>query len=165
MRTRPMLAALLATAVLAGCQQPTPDLDARRSALLETDSAWQEAASAGEDLDLIVSFWTDDAIVYPPGQPALEGKAAIREYVAGALEIPGFEIAWETLDAELAASGDLAYLTHRNRITAPGPDGELVTTHGKGVTVWRWTEEGWKCVVDIWNASPDGEGSSSEQAS
>ncbi|HYN83087.1 MAG TPA: hypothetical protein VES88_16525 [Gemmatimonadaceae bacterium] len=37
-------------------------------------------------MERIVSFWSDDAIVYPPGAPVLEGKWAIRNFVAGRLK-------------------------------------------------------------------------------
>lgn len=163
MRGRLWLWALIGSLLLVGCQQSQqsqqsqsqPNLDARRQALLAADSAFQAAAEEGENVDSIVSFWTDDAVVYPPGQPAVRGKKAIRKYVAGALQIEGFEISWETLDATLGPSGEMGYLTHRNEVTAPDSAGNLVTTPGKGVTIWRRTSDGqWKCVVDIWNASP-----------
>lgn len=154
---------VVASAALVGCrQQAGPDLDARREALLAADSAWLAAVEAGEDVDEIVSYWSEDAVVYAPGQPALEGREAIRGFVESTLSMEGFSITWETHDVEMSGSGDLAYLTHTNRITMPGDDGELRTVRGQGVTVWRWTEpDGWKCVVDIWNQVPGAEASSS----
>jgi len=38
-------------------------------------------AAAGRDIDGILDFWTDDAVVYPPGMPVVAGKAALRAYV------------------------------------------------------------------------------------
>src|SRR5215470_8724089 len=66
-------------------------LEAERAEILRLDEAWS-AAAAGLDVDHIVSFWSDDATVLPPGAPALVGKAAIREFVAASLGTPGFSI-------------------------------------------------------------------------
>lgn len=98
------------------------------------DAEWAAAAAAGEDVDRIVSFWSEDAIVIPPAVPAIMGKDAVREYVAGSLAIPGFSITWETTQFEVAEEGDLAYGVGRNRVTFPSEDGELRTVEGRGVT-------------------------------
>ena len=156
MERRRWTPAIIALGVLVGCQQAGPELEARRQAVLAADSACEDAVTAGENIDEIMSTcWTDDAIVYPPGQAALRGKEAIREWVSSALDIPGLEITWETHDVVMAESGEMAYLTHTNEITAPDSAGNLVTSHGKGVTIWRRTAEGeWRNVIDIWNAAP-----------
>jgi len=64
------------------------DLAAERSLLLQRDAEWAAAASAGRDLERVLSYWTDDAIVMPPGLPAVIGKAALREYVRASMNIP-----------------------------------------------------------------------------
>lgn len=154
MRRRIWTWGLVLVAVLVGCDQAGPDLEARRQALLEADSTWQAFASEGEDVDAILSYWAEDAVVYPPGRPALRGTESIREYVSSALDVPGFEISWTTQDAVMGPSGEMAYLTHTNEITAPDSEGDLVTSDGKGVTIWRRTAEGeWRNVIDIWNAA------------
>jgi uncharacterized protein (TIGR02246 family) len=122
--------------------------------ILRLDSEWARAAEAG-DLERVLSYWSDDAAVFPPGSPALLGKAAIREYVAQSLRTPGFRITWKTNDVRVAKSGDLAYGVGTNRVSFDGPDGTPVVLEGKAVTVWRKDAAGaWKCVVDIWNDVP-----------
>jgi uncharacterized protein (TIGR02246 family) len=122
--------------------------------ILRLDSEWARAAEAG-DLERVLSYWSDDAAVFPPGSPALLGKAAIREYVAQSLRTPGFRITWKTNDVRVAKSGDLAYGVGTNRVSFDGPDGTPVVLEGKAVTVWRKDAAGaWKCVVDIWNDAP-----------
>ena len=131
------------------------DLDRERQRLLERDAEWAALAAAGQDVERILSFWTDDARVYPPGMPAVNGKAALRGYVVGALAVPGFHITWTSSEATLSPDGRLAYVLSSNAVTMPGPAGELVTTRGRGVTVWRREPEGqWRCAVDIWNDEP-----------
>jgi ketosteroid isomerase-like protein len=129
------------------------DLERERKRLLDLDAEWAALSSRGQDVDRILSFWTDDARLFAPGLPAVSGKAALRSYVEGALAIPGFHITWTTLEASLSPDGQLAYLLSRNAVTMPGPAGQPVTTNGRALTVWRREPDGnWRCAVDIWNA-------------
>jgi ketosteroid isomerase-like protein len=128
------------------------DLERERKRLLETDAEWAALSSRGQEVDRILSFWTDDARVIAPGLPAFTGKTALRGYVEGALAIPGFHITWTTSEAGLSPDGQLAYLLSRNAVTMVGADGQPVTTNGRAVTVWRREVDGhWRCAVDIWN--------------
>ena len=131
------------------------DLDAERKKLLQRDADWAALASKGGDVETIASYWTDDAVVLPPGQPAVEGKAALRDYVLKSLRIPGFGITWKTTMAMLSADGSLAYLMGDNRITMQGPGGKPITIVGRALTVWRNEQDGqWRCAIDIWNEPP-----------
>ena len=64
--------------------------ESEMSALMQTSRNWARAA-AGGDLEEALSFWSDDAIVMPPGQPAIVGKAAIREFVRQTLGDSGIQ--------------------------------------------------------------------------
>lgn len=133
------------------------DLERERTHLLQRDSEWAALSSDGRDIDRILSYWTDDARVYPPGMPPVSGKAALRDYVEGSLAIPGFHITWTTSEATLSPDGMLAYLLSTNMVTLPDAKGKLVTSRGRGVTVWRREPDGeWRCAVDIWNEAPAG---------
>jgi uncharacterized protein (TIGR02246 family) len=133
------------------------DSAAERKRLLERDAQWAAAAAEGRDVERILEFWTDDALVYPPGFPPVAGKAALRAYVQASLAIPGFRITWTSSDVRLSPDGQLAYLLSENAVTAPGPTGQLTTSQGRGVTVWRREPDGqWRCAVDIWNAGAAG---------
>jgi ketosteroid isomerase-like protein len=131
------------------------DLERERKRLLERDAEWAALASKGQEIERMLSFWSDDARVFAPGLPPFSGKAALRSYVEGALAIPGFHISWTTSEASLSPDGQLAYLLSTNMVTMPGPDGQLVTTNGRAVTVWRREPDGeWRCTIDIWNDEP-----------
>jgi ketosteroid isomerase-like protein len=133
------------------------DLERERERLLERDAEWAALSSRAQDVDRILSFWTDDAQVFAPGLPVFSGKAALRSYVEGALAIPGFHITWTTSEARLSPDGQLAYLLGTNAVTIAGPEGQPVTTSGRAVTVWRREPDGnWRCAVDIWNDEPAG---------
>jgi ketosteroid isomerase-like protein len=126
-----------------------------KAALLERDRQWAALASEGKDVERILSFWTDDAKVFPPGAPVVHGKPAIREFVTGSLSIPGFRITWEPGEVVVNPSGDLGYTTGRNHLTMPDSAGKPQTEDGRYVTVWRRDPDGeWRCAIDIWNAGP-----------
>ena len=138
-----------------GCASSKPDLSAERKRLEQRDQEWENAVAAKKSVSTILSAWADDAVVLPPGLPALIGKKAIREYVVAALAIPGFSMSWDTSDVRFSPDGKLAYMLQTNTVTQTGPDGKPLTTHGKGTTIWRKDSNGdWKCVVDVWNEQP-----------
>ena len=146
-----LLVIALSSAALAG---PNEKASGARAEILRLDAEWAKAAEA-RDLERILSYWSDDASVFPPGSPALVGKDAIRAYIGQSLQMPGFRISWKTNEVTVAESGDLAYGVGTNRVSFTGPDGKPVTVEGKAVTVWRKDPAGgWKCVVDIWNDIP-----------
>lgn len=131
------------------------DLERERKRLLERDAEWAALSSQGQEVERILSFWSDDARVFAPGLPPFSGKAALRSYVQGALAIPGFRITWTTSEASLSPDGQMAYLVSANAVTMPGPDGRPVTSHGRAVTVWRRESDAeWRCTLDIWNDGP-----------
>jgi ketosteroid isomerase-like protein len=132
------------------------DLASERTRLLERDAEWAAAASNGHDIERVLSYWTDDAVVLPPGLPAIVGKAALRQYVEGSMQIPGFRITWTSTDVSFSPDGSLAYMFSRNAVTMNAPDGMPETTEGRAVTIWRREPDGeWRCAVDIWNAGTD----------
>jgi ketosteroid isomerase-like protein len=128
---------------------------AEKERLLRRDAEWAQSAAERHDVERILSYWTEDAVVLPPGLPAVVGKAALRQYVEGSMQIPGFRITWESKDVMLSPDGQLAYMFSRNAVTVNAPDGTPVTTEGRAVTIWRRESDGeWRCAVDIWNADP-----------
>jgi len=137
------------------CATPAFDPASESQKLLRRDAEWADLASAGKDVERIVSYWSDDAIVIPQGQPVVEGKAAIRAFVTSSLQIPGFKIHWVSEGPIFSPDGKLAYMRGRNTMTVPGANGALVTLVGRGITIWRLEPDGqWRCVVDIWNDPP-----------
>jgi len=127
-----------------------------RTLLRSTDEEWSTLAAQGADVDRIVSYWSDDAKVYPPGAPILEGKQAIRDFIAASLKTPGFRVSWEPAEVVVAPGESIGYTAGRNRLTFPDSSGNIVTSLGRYVTVWRKNADGaWKCVIDIWNNAPD----------
>jgi ketosteroid isomerase-like protein len=141
-------------AVAAGCAS-IASVERDREALLRVDREWAAVAAEGKDIERIVSFWSEDATVFPAGAPVVRGKPAIRAFVQESLATPGFHISWHSDQASVSADGTLAYTTGTNALTVPGPGGKLMTVAGRAVAVWRRLPGGeWKCVIDIWNSGP-----------
>lgn len=131
------------------------NLTAEKDRLLRRDAEWAKVASEGREVDRILSYWTEDAVVMPPGLPSFVGKAALRQYVESSVKIPGFGITWKSKEVTLSPDGQLAYIFSRNVVTMNEPDGTPITTEGRAVTIWRRESDGeWRCAVDIWNAEP-----------
>ena len=143
--------AVIAVAAL-GCA-PRPNLDAERTAILAADSAWLAAVRA-QNLDSIVSFWTEDAHVLGPGQAPYIGRAAIRTMVDESMKVPGFSVSWQTTDVVVAPSGDVAWSFGTNRFTLPAA-GRVDTILGNVVAVWQRGSDGrWRAAVDITTPQP-----------
>jgi ketosteroid isomerase-like protein len=131
------------------------DLEQERKNLERRDAEWSALASEGRDVEAILSYWTDDAVVIPPGLPAVSGKDALRQYVTESLRIPGFRISWKSSVPVLSKDGSLAYMSGENTLSMQGPDGNPMTLRGRALTVWRKDLDGeWRCAHDIWNAPP-----------
>jgi ketosteroid isomerase-like protein len=161
MKTKPgfsparLLLASAALVLVGGCARTPFDAAAESQKLLHRDAEWAEAAAAGKDVEKIVSYWSDDALVIEPGQPVYEGKDAIRAYVAASLKTPGFKIHWVSEKPAFSADGTMAWMRGTDEMTVPGPNGALMTLHLRGISVWRHDPDGvWRCVADISNEPP-----------
>ncbi len=148
------LVVIAACLFLFACNDDRPDVKAEEAKLIQTSKAWSAAAQTN-NIEDILSYWADDAVVMAPGQPAYKGKTAIRGMIDYSKKIPGFQISWEPLQATVSASGDMAYLLEKNTVSFIDSTGNRITEQNKAVTVWRKDQNGnWKNVADIWNAEP-----------
>jgi ketosteroid isomerase-like protein len=140
--------------LLIGCAEKKTDTAKEGEALMQTSRNWSKAAATG-NVDSILSYWADDAVVMSPGEMPLKGKEAIRGMIEASSKIPGFRISWEPRSAFVSESGDLGYLTEETQISMNDSLGKPFTLHNKAVTIWRKDGNGnWKNIVDIWNANP-----------
>jgi ketosteroid isomerase-like protein len=120
--------------------------------LAARDAEWSEHATKGSDVDAIVSYWTADAVVVPPGRPILRDRKAIREFVAEVVNEPGARLSWSSSTIVVSESADMAFLIGPNQVERDSEDGSVHVQAGRGVTVWvREDDDVWRCAVDIWN--------------
>jgi ketosteroid isomerase-like protein len=140
-----------------GCKEANVDRDVEAQKLMNLSREWSTVASTG-NIDSLMTYWTDEAVMMAPGQPPLRGKDAIRSFVEASGEIPGFEVSWEPISAHISEDGSMAYLIERNQMTYNDSLGNRVVEHNKVVTVWRKNENGsWENVIDMWNSDPSQE--------
>jgi ketosteroid isomerase-like protein len=159
------IVALLLVGACNPANAPAFDKDAESAKLMARDAEWSNLATAGKDVDKIVSYWADDAVVMEPGQAPVEGKAAIHAYVAESLKTPGFSIHWVSQKPVFSPDGNMAYMRATDEMTVPGPKGQPMTLHLQGYSVWRKDADGvWRCVVDIANEAPSSAGPAAPSA-
>jgi ketosteroid isomerase-like protein len=142
----------LGTVLFSGSSAFAADMDAQAKVLVKLDDEWS-AAAAKKDVDLVVSYYAEDAIAYPPNEPAAIGRAAARKVWAAYLADPTFTISWKSVHAEVSTSGELGYTTGTYEDSFKGPDGKLVTEKGKYLCTWKKGKDGkWKAIHDMWNS-------------
>lgn len=151
----PSVALLALVLSLSSCSSRPFDADAEGAKLLKIDAEWADLAADGKDVEKIISYWSDDATLMFPGQPIIKGKAALRAYVTESVKTPGFKIHWKSENPVFSPDGKMAYMPGADEVTAPGPQGALMTLHYRGISIWRRDADGpWRCVVDISNEEP-----------
>ncbi len=134
---------------MVSCNQQEVDTKSESEKLMQTSREWSQAA-ATRDVNKIINYWTDDAVVMSAGEPVLKGKEGIRKMVEGSFKNPGFQISWEPERADISKSGDLGYLLENTKMTMPDSLGNATVQNFKGVTIWKKAADGsWKCVVDV----------------
>jgi len=137
-------------AVLAACAKPATDTTADEAAIREMNTTFAKAYAAG-DVAGVVSLYRDDAVLSPPGTPALRGRAAIREYFLK--EVPaaaaaGMSAAFAA-DSDVGVVGDLAW--ESGSVSISDKSGALID-RAKYLTVFRKTEGRWLMLRDIYNS-------------
>jgi uncharacterized protein (TIGR02246 family) len=116
------------------------------------DDVTQTAVNAAlaRDFATWAALFLDDAVIYPPNEPAVKGRAAIRAWLEKFPPITEFKLNNEKVEGR----EDLAYVlgTYTMTITPPGAPGP-VKDSGKFVTVVRRQPDGrWLGAVDMFSS-------------
>jgi uncharacterized protein (TIGR02246 family) len=121
---------------------------------IHTASAdWAKAAQA-KDLDKSVSYYTDDAILFPPKAPAVNGKENIRTIWQQLLAAHSPALSFTTAGVEVARSADLGWERGSYEVVTTDKKGKTSTDTGKFVVIWKQQADGsWKVAADL--AAPD----------
>jgi len=132
-----MISAVL-TLAPAACATSTTSTAATPAADLQHEfdarSEGLQSAEAAKDVDRIMTFWAPDAAFHLDGAPVIQGAAAIRQAYVGMVPTVA-SIRSERTGVEIARSGDMAYETGTNYITANTPSGPTPVT-SKYLIVW-----------------------------
>ncbi len=128
------------------------DHSAEAAAIMKTDSAWDRASEA-KSAEGWLSFYTDDAIMMPPGEPVCKDKASREASIKKMFAIPGVSLRFQSTKVEISRMGDLGYATGVYQLSLKAAKGKDYHETGKYCETWKKQSDGnWKCIVDIWNA-------------
>ncbi|UCC48306.1 MAG: DUF4440 domain-containing protein [Gemmatimonadota bacterium] len=122
--------------------------DADATAVSSAADGYMQAALAG-DWAGFASHYTEDAAVFAPGAPMLEGRTAIEASMTGPAPAD-----FRTMARGVEGCSSLAvrWGTYVYTAVAEGTT-EPLTDNGKFVEVWKKQPDGsWLMTVDIWNS-------------
>jgi uncharacterized protein (TIGR02246 family) len=145
--------AVISLALTACNQTPAaaPDThDADVKAISDLETQWSKDY-AGKDVEKIVSYYTDDAVLMTPGAEAMRGKDGIRAALKGMMGDPAFSLSFQAVKVDTAKAGDVGYSWGTYQLAATDPaTHKVIHDHGNYVTTYRKQTDGsWKAVTDI----------------
>ena len=124
------------------------------NAIVKADSLWDDQ-SAHNSVEGWLSFYTDDAIMLPPGEKVCKDKASREASIKAYFAMPGASMRFQASKVEASKSGDFGYSTGAYQFGFKDAAGKDVRETGKFNETWKKQSDGsWKCIVDIWNADP-----------
>ena len=122
-----------------------------RPAIDSANARFATAMTTG-DTATLAGTYGDDAILMPPGQKAVHGRADIAKTFAGMGAQAKISDAKLTT-TDLIVSGDYAMETGTYEMTVTPKGAKAVKDAGKYETVWKKQPDGgWKLIRDIWNS-------------
>ena len=125
---------LLAGAAMLALTNGAAAQELSREAVLDVVAKWEEAVNAG-DAAAVADFYTEDAMLLPPGADRIEGRENIEAFWRDFLK-EGTEFDLESV--EVATGGDIAHEIGTFSLTMPNADAPIT---GKYIWTWRQTDE------------------------
>jgi uncharacterized protein (TIGR02246 family) len=131
-----------------GAHAATPATAADEAAIRAQTTAWEKAYNGGDPKGVAAQY-ADDAVLLPPGAPAVKGRAAIQAFftkdiadskAAGVV----FVINYPT---DVGVSGNMGWESGTYKATVKG----AVVETGKFMSVSRKKDGKWLYLRDTWN--------------
>jgi uncharacterized protein (TIGR02246 family) len=113
------------------------------------DGALTDAARR-KDATAFASYFAESAVQMPPNARPLKGRPAIRDAMAGLLDL-GADLRFETLDVRVAEARDMAVSRGKYHLAMDTPDGP-VKDEGSYLEVWQKIADNWKITLDIYHS-------------
>jgi uncharacterized protein (TIGR02246 family) len=107
------------------------------------------AALLSHDFDAVAALYAEDAVLLPPQEPAVHGRAAIRKWTASVPSVTRLVLQVDDLDGR----GDVAYMRGTFAMTLQPEGAAAVSVAGKYVEILKKQADGaWRFAVDIFNS-------------
>ena len=107
------------------------------------------AALLRQDFDAVAALYAEDAVLLPPQEPAVHGRAAIRKWTAAVPKVTRIVLQVEDLDGR----ADVAYMRGTFAMTLEPESAAAVSVVGKYVEILKKQPDGgWLFAVDIFNS-------------
>jgi ketosteroid isomerase-like protein len=127
------------------------DIPMPLAAMAQTEREFAKAATVLGWRDAFLEYFADDAIAFSPG--VVPAKDGLRKQPSTPFSIA--ELVWEPRTGDVAASGDLGWLTGPSTSINRKP-AEPVTRYGCYLSVWRKQADGkWRVFIDVGANSPE----------
>ncbi len=122
---------------------------ADEAALHAQTTSWEKAYNGG-DAKGVAAQYAEDAVLLPPGAPAVSGRAAIQAFFAKDIAASAGAGAVFVVDpkTDVGVSGDMGWESGRYKVTVKG----AVVETGKFLSVSRKKDGKWLYLRDTWNA-------------
>jgi uncharacterized protein (TIGR02246 family) len=127
------------------------DIRADEQAIRKLDQEWSAALGA-KDVAKGMSFYAEQASLFPYNAPIATGKEQIQKVWTGLFSLPGFGTSFAPTRIEVSRASDMAYDIGTFQLTTNDATGNPTSTQGKYVVVWqKQADKSWKAVADIFN--------------
>ena len=152
MRTIPSLLLALALVSCSGSAGSARDASVTILELGQMNRDFAAALNA-KDAAKAASLYAEDAVVIPPGEAMVRGRANIEAYWKGAIEAGVRDATVQTIDAQ--SSGSMGYEIGTYTLISKGPNGEPVKESGRYIELLKRGSDGrWYSTAGIWNEAP-----------
>jgi uncharacterized protein (TIGR02246 family) len=119
-------------------------------AIRDVAKSFVTAANA-KDAARIGALYAEDAVLMPPNQEMVRGRAAIQAFWQKILDGGAKDLSLTTM--HVAVSGDVAYEAGTYQFTLAAPGAQPVTDRGKYVVGLRREADGkWRMAYDVFNS-------------
>jgi uncharacterized protein (TIGR02246 family) len=139
------VALIIPMATLAHAADPSP--------IEVAQASWEKAFSGGDGAAAAAAVFTEDARLLPPGEPMVEGRAAVGKYWQGAFDAGVKDLELGLIAVDMVGD-DTMIETGTWAITVPGSDGGRQALGGKALVIWKKGSDGvWRMAQDMWSAN------------
>jgi len=135
------------------CKKPVKvkvlDLKAVHSKIVDRDMFYEKAYN-NKNLDDLVSYYSEDAILMAPNEKKMEGLKEIRKFYGSYTNQDSINYKIKLKVVDVTAAGDLAIGTGLYQFFY---NDTIMVDNGKYLAVFKKNGKIYKCIRDIWNSS------------